>query len=219
MKRVVLFLATLSIFSLPVYSEIIIKQDENGNRIITNKPSKGTVKKNSISNPLRTTKADFDSFIDVYANKYGVDKDLVHAVIQVESNYNPVAISRKGAMGLMQLHPDTASDLGVHNPFDVESNLEGGIKYLRDMLDRYGDIRKALAAYNAGPEAVDKYNGIPPYKETQNYVKKVLSIYKREPVKRTTIYKYQSIRGDIVISDTPPQPGTYVGSVRVIKSK
>ncbi len=217
MKRALVIFSILSIFLIQIHSEIIVKQDENGNKIIMNKPSKETVKKSSISKPLPGKRTDFDALIDVYANKYGVDKDLVHAVIQVESDYNPVAVSKKGAMGLMQLHPETANDLGVHNPFHIESNLEGGIRYLREMLDRYGDIRKALAAYNAGPEAVDKYNGIPPYKETQNYVKKVLSVYKKEPVKKTIIYKYENINGEIVISDVPPQPGTYVRNVRVIK--
>lgn len=216
MKRILLILSIFS-FLLPVYSELIIIKDENGNKIIMNKPSKETIKKTIKPKFIPVRKNDFDAYIDIYASKYGIDKDLVHAVIQVESDYNPWAVSRKGAIGLMQLHPDTANDLGVHNPFNVESNLEGGIKYLKDMLDRYGDLRKALAAYNAGPEAVDKYNGIPPYKETQNYVKKVLSIYKKEPLKKTTIYKYEKISGEIVISDVPPQPGTYKGKVQVIK--
>ncbi len=217
--KVVSFFLLLFIITFPLQSEIIVSKDENGNIIIMNKPAKETVKKSRISKPLPQKKNDFDPIIDVYANKYGIDKDLVHAVIQVESDYNHLAVSRKGAMGLMQLHPATANDLGVQNPFDVESNIEGGIRYLREMLDRYGDLRKALAAYNAGPEAVDRYNGIPPYKETQNYVKKVLSIYRKEPVRNKIIYKYESINGEVVISDVLPQPGTYKGKVHVIRSK
>jgi len=213
------FLLILFILTFPLRSEIIVSKDENGNIIIMNKPAKESAKKSRISKPLPQKKNDFDPIIDVYANKYGIDKDLVHAVIQVESDYNHLAVSKKGAMGLMQLHPATANDLGVQNPFDVESNIEGGIRYLREMLDRYGDLRKALAAYNAGPEAVDKYNGIPPYKETQNYVKKVLSIYKKEPVRNKIIYKYESVNGEVVISDVLPQPGTYKGKVHVIRSK
>lgn len=216
MKRII-FIFSIFSFLLPVYSELIIIKDENGNKIIMNKPSKETVQKTTKAISISVRKNDFDAYVDIYASKYGIDKDLVHAVIQVESDYNPLAISRKGAMGLMQLNPDTANALGVSNPFNVESNLEGGIKYLKEMLDRYGDLRKALAAYNAGPEAVDKYNGIPPYKETQNYVKKILSIYKKEPVRKTTIYKYEKISGEIVISDVPPQPGTYKGKVQIIK--
>lgn len=212
----VLFVLFLFVLTLPIQSEIIISKDENGNIIVTNKPVKETVKKTKISKPL-SRKNDFDSIIDIYATKYRIDKDLVHAVIQVESDYNHLAISKKGAMGLMQLHPVTANYLGVLNPFDVESNLEGGIKYLREMLDRYGDLRKALAAYNAGPEAVDKYNGIPPYKETQNYVRKVLSIYRKEPVKNKILYRYKSINGEVVISDVPPRSGTYKGEVQLIK--
>lgn len=214
----VVFVLFLFVLTLPIQSEIIISKDENGNIIVTNKPAKETVKKTKISKPL-PRKNDFDSIIDIYANKYGIDKDLVHAVIQVESDYDHLAISKKGAMGLMQLHPITANELGVGNPFDVESNLEGGIRYLREMLDRYGDLRKALAAYNAGPEAVNKYNGIPPYKETQNYVRKVLSTYKKEPSRSKTLYKYESINGEVVISDVPPHSGTYKGKVHVIRSK
>lgn len=217
MKGAVFVFAIFSFSLLPVHSELIILKDENGNKIIMNKPSKETIKKTPRSKSVPKRRNDFvDSLVLLYSSKYGIDKDLVHAVIQVESDYNPLAISRKGAMGLMQLHPDTANDLGVRNPFDIESNLEGGIKYLKDMLDRYVDLRKALAAYNAGPEVVDKYNGIPPYRETQNYVKKVLSIYKKEPVRKTIIYKYEKISGEIVISDIPPQPGSYKGKVQVI---
>lgn len=214
--RILLLGFLIFAFFIPLPSEIVIFKDENGNTVIMNKPAKETIKRTKSIKTLSERRTDWDHHIDFYANKYGIDKDLVHAIIQVESDYNPLAISRKGAMGLMQLHPETASDLGIQNPFDVEANIEGGVRYLKNMLDRYGDLKKALAAYNAGPEAVDKYDGIPPYKETQNYVKKVLEIYRKEPVRRKIIYRYENLKGEIVISDVPPPPGSYRGKVHLI---
>ncbi|MCD6363720.1 MAG: lytic transglycosylase domain-containing protein [Synergistetes bacterium] len=107
------------------------------------------------------------------------------AVIQAESGFNPRAVSSKGAMGLMQLMPATARELGVSDPFDIEDNIMGGVKYLRYLSEKYkGNLELILAAYNAGPYAVDRYRGIPPYRETQNYVQRVLSIYRRRKLKR-----------------------------------
>jgi len=112
--------------------------------------------------------------VDQIAKLYDVEGPLVHSVIRAESNYNPQAVSDKGAMGMMQLIPSTARRFGVQNPFDPKQNIEGGVRYLRFLLDYYkNDYPKAIAAYNAGEGAVDRYQGIPPYTETRNYVYQV----------------------------------------------
>ena len=124
--------------------------------------------------------AAYDPHIKLTCKVYGLDCNLVKAMIRAESGFNPQAVSPKGAMGLMQLMPDTSRDLGVINPFDPGQNIDAGARYLRMMLDRFGNNTiLALAAYNAGPEAVAKHGGIPPFDETQIYVKTVMDFYDR----------------------------------------
>jgi len=116
---------------------------------------------------------DFDDLIRRAAAKHGVSADLVHAVVRAESDYDPRCTSSAGAMGLMQLMPGTARALGVTDPYDAAQNLDAGTRYLREQLDRFNDLTLALAAYNAGPNAVARYDGVPPYRETQAYVRRV----------------------------------------------
>ncbi|MGN0018614.1 MAG: lytic transglycosylase domain-containing protein [Candidatus Gastranaerophilaceae bacterium] len=126
----------------------------------------------------KAPKAQILSMIDKVAQKHGVDEKLVRALVRQESGFNPNATSHCGAQGLMQLMPATAKGLGVKDAYNPVQNVEGGVKYLKNLLNKYnGNVILALAAYNAGPGAVDKYDGVPPYKETQNYVKSILANY------------------------------------------
>jgi soluble lytic murein transglycosylase len=155
------------------------------------------------------------SLIEQYAELRGLDPVLVRAMIQVESGYDPAAVSRKGAMGLMQLMPATAAELRVSDPFDPESNIRGGTAYMRRLLDEFDDqLVLALAGYNAGPQAVRRYGGIPPYRETRDYVERVLRLYEgsefvqipqatvRSRGRRTYLVRKD---GRLVMTTTPPE--------------
>lgn len=156
------------------------------------------------------TQRDVDIAIDRAASRHNVDPNLVRALVKVESNFNPNAVSRKGAMGLMQLMPQTARQLNLNNPFDPEQNVDAGVRHLKRLLDSYGgDVRLSLAAYNAGAGAVARNSGIPRYAETQNYVRRITSLYSgslgssyfvgatREPVRMQ-----RDARGVLYISNT-----------------
>jgi len=122
----------------------------------------------------------FSELINTSSKKYGVDPNLVTSIIKAESNFNPNAVSKKGASGLMQLMPQTAKMLGVTNIFEPKENIEGGIRYFKSLLDEFNqNLPLALAAYNAGPDVVKKINDVPPIDETKNYVEKVLRYYKK----------------------------------------
>jgi hypothetical protein len=157
--------------------------------------------------------------IEEAAGRHNLSADLVKAMIRVESNFNPEAVSSKGCKGLMQLLPDTAKRFGVKNIFDPTENLEGGMKYLRFLLDYFkNDLNLALAGYNAGENAVSRYKGIPPYRETQDYVKKVTALYQpavgastgddvadaAPPVNRK-IYRVVQPDGRILFTNTPTE--------------
>ena len=130
------------------------------------------------SRSAMATSAEVDAAIEQAAARHNVDPNLVRAVVKVESNFNPNAVSRKGAMGLMQLMPATARQLNVTNPFDPEQNVDAGVRHLKQLLENYGgDIKLTLAAYNAGAGAVNRSSGVPHYAETQNYVRRITNLY------------------------------------------
>lgn len=136
--------------------------------------------------PTATASGPFGNFIHAAAQKHGVDEALISSVIAAESGFNPNAVSRKQAQGLMQLIPETASRYAVANAFDPAQNIDGGTRYLKDLLEQYhGDLVRALAAYNAGPQRVQQYHGVPPYPETRSYVQRVTKKLAQSKKKQT----------------------------------
>jgi len=145
----------------------------------------------------------YDDIITSIAQENRLPAELIHSIIKAESNYDTWAISPKGAMGLMQLMPLTAKQYKVMNVFDPLQNIQGGVKYLVDLIKLYdGDTKHVLAAYNAGQEAIKKYGGIPPYKETRSYIKKVMAAYDKPRIStRTKIYAFYDENGRYVLTD------------------
>ncbi|OPY92115.1 MAG: Membrane-bound lytic murein transglycosylase C precursor [Syntrophaceae bacterium PtaU1.Bin231] len=168
----------------PVLADIYRYTDDNGVMHITNLPTspdyKLWIKERRVIIRAGIDMTKYGPLIQKASDKYKVDYSLVKAVIKAESNFNHKAVSPKGAQGLMQLMPKTASTLQVRDSFEPESNIEGGVKYLRYLMNVYnGHLPLALAAYNAGEKAVARYGGIPPYAETQGYVRRVMALYKQ----------------------------------------
>ncbi len=190
MKSTLILIGILLFLFPSAYADIYKYTDEHGvvcytdaplgkkaDRIIKEKTVSPTPQQKAVRKDSQGT-SDYHSIIHEKATKYSLDPSLVKAVIKAESNWNERAVSRKGAMGLMQLMPTTANEMDVRNPFNPEENIEGGTRYLRYLLERYnGDLTLALAAYNAGPKRIDTYGSIPPITETRQYVNRVLSLY------------------------------------------
>lgn len=174
--------------------------DEKGVMHFTNAPTSEQYqlfmnRKSSLGSYYTTHR--FDRYIVLASEMYDVSFSLIKAVIKAESNFNPTAVSKKGAQGLMQIMPGTAKILKIYDPFDPWENILGGTRYLKMLLERFdGNMRFALAGYNAGPTKVDRYQGIPPYKETQNYVQKVMRYYhhmnKKPSVIQAKTQKFQT---------------------------
>ena len=163
---------------LPVQADIYRYVDVSGRVYFTNVPL-GSGWELYLRTPKRKISPEGKDLFEEVARRHGLDPALLKAVARVESDFNPGAVSPKGALGLMQLMPETARMLGVKDPFNPRENLEGAAIFLKGLLMEFGDLRKALAAYNAGPEAVRRYGGVPPYPETVGYVNRVLEYLER----------------------------------------
>ena len=232
-RTLLLVLAAAALVPSAAEAQIYAWRDANGTLVLSDRqidaPTtvyavEGAPKYRTTTQVAAPASGRYEDLVQDSASRENVPAELVRAVIQVESGFNARATSPKGAMGLMQLMPGTAAELGVRNPYDPADNIRGGTKYLRQLLDRYdGDVRLALAAYNAGSGAVDRYGkNVPPYRETQDYVKKVHAAAGRTAVattgttraaaKAVVIYKWiEIIDGRAVpkFSQTPPSSGTY----------
>lgn len=207
----------------PASAQIFVSRDATGALVLSDQPLEGAVSTYTVrQSAIRTTRAAsdivgiYDEVIESAAATHGVRPELVRAVIQVESGFNPRARSNKGAMGLMQLMPATAADLGVDNPWDPVQNIHGGVAYLGSLIREFGDETLALAAYNAGPGAVNRYGQrIPPYRETQDYVQKITRRTDTMPVaggRRAVIYKVvELVDGEPRwrLTDRKPTSGRY----------
>jgi hypothetical protein len=211
--------STVAFFSTSAGAEVFRLSEKDGTVHFTNAPTDPRYKNlagyssGTSAGFLRLPRADtarYAAEIKEASDRYGVPERLVQAVIRVESAFNPKAVSVKGAQGLMQLMPETASMLGVRNSFDPQQNINGGVRHLRGLIERFGnDLPLALAAYNAGEKAVLSYRGIPPYQETRDYVARVLHHYDGSTnagaSPPTAVYRTVGDDGSIVYTNIPPR--------------
>jgi soluble lytic murein transglycosylase-like protein len=227
MFRSLLAAATLCVLTPSLaHAQIYSWRDPGGRLILSDQPHDGATKVYAVSNAsavsgFRVTKpaaadraARFDDLIVQHAAVHSLSPDFVRAVIQAESAFNPWARSPKGAMGLMQLMPQTAAEYRVLNAYDPGENIRAGVAYLRSLLDRYNnDESLALAAYNAGPNAVDRYGAVPPYKETRNYVARIKGSQTQAAVTTHRIFKVVEVvdgREVVRFTDKPIAGATLV---------
>ena len=185
----VLGLTLVIVIAIPAMADVRVLTRPDGTKMISNFGSSAKASNLVWLARQRDRRSPYDSIIERHADQYGVDPVLVRAVIQVESDFNPRCVSNKGAQGLMQLIPATAKRYGVKNSFNPDDNIRGGVRYLADLLRMFNnDLHRVLAAYNAGENAVIRYSGIPPYKETTTYVTRALTVYYGYPYGQATSF-------------------------------
>ena len=222
-EMTVLLIAWLSTGSL--FAGLIIRQDKNGHIVLTNTLDVEIGKKGTInflpSSYSTVIPTQYKEKIQTLSQKHDLREDLVIAVAKAESSFNPFAVSPKGAVGLMQLMKATAQQYGVFNRYNANENLEAGVKHLKYLYQKFNsNIPLTLAAYNAGEECVKKYNGVPPYPETKQYIRRVMSLmgmsYTFSPTVRPKmkIYKYTTTAGKTIITDTLPSEIT--GNIEIL---
>ena len=204
MKRIYFVSLILLFGASAVNADIYKSVDENGVIHFTNLPQGDNYRK-VISESTGQSDGNFGPIIQQKSRKYDVEPSIIRALISAESNWDVHAISDKGAIGLMQLMPATARDMDINNPFDPEQNIEGGTRYLRMLLDRFnGNMELAVAAYNAGPAAVERSGGIPSFSETRKFVRNVISSYrKKNDSRKTRIHKITYDDGTTLYTNIP----------------
>jgi soluble lytic murein transglycosylase-like protein len=225
MKLKIIVFSGAWLIAVSLFGGLIVRQDKNGHVVLSNTLDRADARKESITflPPARSNAIPlhYKEKIQSLTQKHDLREDLVIAVAKAESSFNPFAVSPKGAVGIMQLMKDTARQYGVINRYNASENLEAGVKHLKYLYEKYrGNIPLTLAAYNAGEEAVNKYNGVPPFPETKQYIHRVMSLMGMSSLfsssyrVKTKIYKYTTSAGKTIITDT--LPSNITGSIEII---
>jgi soluble lytic murein transglycosylase-like protein len=216
MKRNIIVFCGAWLIGGSLFAALVVRQDKNGHIVLSNTLDRASGGRDGLTflRPPRShaVPLSYQQKIQTLTQKHDLRQDLVIAVAKAESSFNPFAVSPKGAVGIMQLMRDTARQYGVINRYNAHENIEAGVRHLKYLYEKYsGNIPLTLAAYNAGEEAVSKHKGVPPYRETRNYIRRVLSLmgmsesFSSPPSRtRTKIYKYTTTAGKTIITDTLP---------------